>query len=205
MPVGSRRNHNVVDACFFNIVIPAAPGSFRVVLEAASAPDVFGVSTLSLALERIDCFFEHVNEPKQTLEIVKAHKGHLAGAYLRLLRFLVDNNTYLSYSWAEPRFQNPKHYSVTKTQAVSLVEYLSGVSNIGAETVILQGVLDKADRGNGTWRIITEETGVSGKIKQDGPSLAGLKIGNRYSFTCLEEIEETQGGARTKIAFLDGT
>lgn len=71
--------------------------------------------------------------------------------------------------------------------------------------MILQGVLDKADRGNGTWRIITEETGVSGKIKQDGPSLAGLKIGNRYSFTCLEEIEETQGGARTKIAFLDGT
>ena len=202
MPVGSRRNHNVVDACFFNIVIPAAPGSFRVVLEAASAPDVFGVSTLSLALERIDCFFEHVNEPKQTLEIVKAHKGHLAGAYLRLLRFLVDNNTYLSYSWAEPRFQNPKHYSVTKTQAVSLVEYLSGVSNIGAETVILQGVLDKADRGNGTWRIITEETGVSGKIKQDGPSLAGLKIGNRYSFTCLEEIEETQGGREQRSLFL---
>jgi len=57
----------------------------------------------------------------------------------------------------------------------------------------LKGMLDKADLGAGTWRIVTENGPYSGKIKQGGPSLAGLKLGGVYHFSCTEEIEN--GGA----------
>jgi len=57
----------------------------------------------------------------------------------------------------------------------------------------LKGMLDKADLGAGTWSILTENGPYSGKIKQGGPSLAGLKLGGVYHFSCKEEIEN--GGA----------
>ncbi|CAG1023250.1 hypothetical protein MTYM_02303 [Methylococcales bacterium] len=133
---GTRRGADRADAHLLNVVIPAAAGSFRLVLEAATAPDMFGHSPLADALERIDGFFEHVDDPKQTLAMVKAHRGHFAGAYLRLLRFLVENKTGLRYAWAELGDSSPRQHAVTKAEAVPLVEYLSGVSNVGAETVL---------------------------------------------------------------------
>lgn len=54
--------------------------------------------------------------------------------------------------------------------------------------------LDKADNGKGDWRLVTGQGDFSGKRKEDSPSLEGLKIGGRYQFTCLEEIEESQSG-----------
>ena len=81
-------------------VVPAATGSFRVMLEASRSPDLLGQNELSRALQRIDELFAHVGDPAQTLATVKAHRGHLAGAYLRLLRFLVETKTGLRYAWA---------------------------------------------------------------------------------------------------------
>lgn len=202
MSAASRRSNDVPDGHLLNVVVPAAPGSFRLVFEAASQSDIFGNNVLANALQRIDQFFEHVSNPKQTLDMVKQHRGHLAGAYLRMLRFLIEHKTGLRYAWAEPAFNSPKCYSVTNAQAIPLVEYLSGISNIGAETVVLQGTLEKADMGNGNWRLATEERDYSGKIKPGGPSLDGLKIGSRYKFNCLEEIEESQSGREQRTLFL---
>jgi hypothetical protein len=42
----------------------------------------------------------------------------------------------------------------------------------------------------------------SGKIKDGGPSLAGLKLESVYRFACLEEIEETQGGREQRALYL---
>ena len=36
----------------------------------------------------------------------------------------------------------------------------------------------------------------SGKVKEGGPSLEGLKIGGSYKFSCVEEIEEVEGTGR---------
>jgi hypothetical protein len=202
MSAGARRATDMPDAHLLNVVVPAAAGSFRLVFEAASLADIFGHNALANALQRIDQFFEHVDNPKQTLEMVKHHRGHLAGAYLRMLRFLVEHKTGLSYTWAEPDYLSSKGYSVSNAEAISLVEYLSGIANIGAETVVLMGILEKADKGNGNWRIVTNEREYSGKIKDDGPSLDGLKIGSCYRFTCLEEIEESQSGREQRTLFL---
>jgi CRISPR/Cas system CMR-associated protein Cmr3 (group 5 of RAMP superfamily) len=36
----------------------------------------------------------------------------------------------------------------------------------------------------------------SGKVREGGPSLDGLKVGGRYKFSCVEEIEEVESTGR---------
>ena len=192
----TRRAIDRSDQHLLDVVVPAATGSFRVVLAAAKTPDLLGQSELGRALQRVDELFEHVGDPRQALAAVKAHRGHLAGAYLRLLRFLVESKSGLRYAWAEPTFTQPHSRTVTEAEARPLVDLLSGVANLGAETAILVGALKKADVDSGAWRIATPEGDYSGKIKEGGPSLAGLKLECTYRFTCVEEIEEVQGSGR---------
>jgi len=86
----------------------------------------------------VDLLLENAGDPAKALATVKAHRGHLAGAYLRLLRFLVQNKTGLRYSWAEPTSAKPNQSrSVTEAEAGPLVEVLSSVSNLGGESVAL--------------------------------------------------------------------
>jgi hypothetical protein len=114
---GSRRMIDKTDAHLLDVVIPAAAGSFRVVLEAAKTPDMLGQSELARALQRVDVLFENASDPQMALATVKEHRGHLAGAYLRLLRFLVQHKTGLRYSWAEPGFVKPNYRSVGEAEA----------------------------------------------------------------------------------------
>lgn len=192
----NRRTIDKTDAHLMDVVIPAAAGSFRVVLEAAKTPDLLGQSELTRALQRVDVLFENAANPQKALATVKAHRGHLAGAYLRLLRFLVQHKTGLRYSWAEPGFAKPTYRSVSGAEAGPLVDVLSGVSNLGGESVTLVGAFEKANRGTGAWGLLTADGLFSGKVKEGGPSLEGLKIGGNYKFSCMEEIEEVEGTGR---------
>ncbi len=192
----NRRAIDKTDAHLMDVVIPAAAGSFRVVMEAAKTPDMLGQSELARALQRLDVLFENAGNPQRALATVKEHRGHLAGAYLRLLRFLVQHKTGLRYSWAEPGFAKPSNRAVTEAEAGPLVDVLSGVSNLGGESVTLVGAFEKANRGTGAWGLLTADGLFSGKVKEGGPSLEGLKIGGSYKFSCIEEIEEVEGTGR---------
>jgi len=84
------------------------------------------------------------------------------------------------------------------------VEVLSGISNLGAESINIVGKLEKADVVNDTWRISNEEGSFSGKVKDGGPSLNGLKIGGSYRFSCIEEIEFMEGtGREQRLLYLE--
>jgi len=191
-----RRAIDKTDAYLMDVIIPAATGSFRVVLEAAKTPDMLGQSELARALQRVDVLFANAADPTKALAIVKTHRGHLAGAYLRLLRFLVKHKTGLRYSWAEPNFAKPNYRAIAEAEAGPLVDVLSGVSNLGGESVTLVGEFEKVNRGTGAWGLLTEEGLQSGKVREGGPSLDGLKVGGRYKFACVEEIEEVEGTGR---------
>jgi hypothetical protein len=196
LPLDARRVIDRTDAHSMDVVIAAAPGSFRVVLEAASKPDLFGQSELARALQRVDVLFENAADPQKALATVKAHRGHLAGSYLRLLRFLVQHKTGLRYSWAEPSFSRARFGEVTESEAGPLVDTLSGISNLGSESVTLVGDFEKVNRSNGVWGLLTSEGPCSGKVREGGPSLDGLKVGGRYRFSCVEEIEEVEATGR---------
>ena len=81
-------------------------------------------------------------------------------------------------------------------EVAPLVSLLSGVSNLGSESVNLVGTLEEADMTRGTWRLATPEDKYSGEVKQGGPTLEGLELGRAYQFSCIEEIEEAEGTGR---------
>ncbi len=193
---GTRSRLHTDDGHLLDVVVPASAGSFRVVLEGSQTPGLFGIAELPRALRRVDSIFEHADSPEQTLITLKEYRGHLAGSYLRLLNFLIERKTGLQYSWAEPISVKASYGSVSESEATSLVEILSGVSNLGSEPVTLVGEFERVNRGVRSWGLLTEDGVRSGKIKEGGPSLNGLKVGGHYKFSCVEEIEEIEATGR---------
>ena len=192
------------DEDMMDVVVPAAAGSFRIVLEAANLPDLFGDSVLGKALQRVDMLFRHTADPHETLAVVRESRGHLAGAYLRLLRFLVDRRTGLRYSWAEPKSERTSHRSVLQAETGPLVEALSSVTDLGVEAVTLEGTFDRFNREGGAWGLLTTGGQRLGKIREGGPSLDGLEVGGRYVFYCDEVIEEVDiTGRESRTLYLN--
>ena len=180
-----RRDDDMLD-----VVVPAAAGSFQVILEASNLPDLFGENDLGRALPRVDLLFENTENAGATLAVAKENRGHLAGAYLKLLRFLAQSGTGLRYSWAEPAFDRPVTRSVSQVDAGRLAEVLSTVDKLASEEVTVEGAFERFNRGSGAWGLLTDEGRQTGKIASGGPSLDGLQVGGRYRFHCEEEIEE---------------
>jgi hypothetical protein len=190
------------DAHLLDVVIPAAAGSFRVFFEASKRPDMLGESELKRAMDLVDKIFA-AGETGSALEVAKKYKGHLAGSYLKLLRFLVQHKTGLKYSWAQPNSIKVNNYSVSQANASFILDALSEVYNLSEEEVILNGTLEKADIVNGTWRLKTSDGSSSGETPAGGPSLDGLKIGSRYRFLCTETVQESDAtGTEKRSLFL---
>ena len=185
--IGTERRQ---DDDMLDVVVPASAGSFQVILEASNLPDLLGGHDLGRALPRVDLLFENTANAGATLAVVKENRGHLAGAYLKLLRFLVRSGTGLRYSWAEPAFDHPITRSVSRVDAGRLVEVLSTVDRLASEKVTVEGAFERFNRSSGAWGLLTEEGRRTGKIASGGPSLDGLQVGGRYRFHCEEEIEE---------------
>ena len=184
------------DAHLLDVVVPAATGSFRIVLEAHKRADLLGHNELERAMERVDALFDGLDQPQVVLERVKAHKGHLSGAFLRLLRFLVEQRTGLRYQWATPNATKARRRAVSEAQSSAIVELLSGVSNLASEPILLVGVLEEADCVRGKWRLATEDAKEIGTVTDGGPSLEGLKLGGRYRFDCVEVLDAIDATGR---------
>ena len=199
-PAGFRRP----DDDLMDVVVPASAGSFRVVLEAANLPDLLGDSVLGIALHRVDTLFRNPADPQETLAAARESQGHLAGAYLRLLRFLVDRRTGLRYAWAGPKSERTNRRSVSQAETVPLVKVLSSVTDIGREAVTLDGTLERFNRGSGAWGLLTTGGQRLGKIDEGGPNLDGLEVGGRYVFYCEEVIEEVDiTGRESRTLYLN--
>ena len=189
MPSGDRQRTDRSDGHLMDVVVPAASGSFRVVMAASRPSDMFGNNELARALHQMDAVFESTRYPEEARENLQQYKGHLAGSYIKLLKCLVERNTGLNYAWAERMFDTSRHGGVTESVAKELVGYLNESSSLGIEEVQLAGVLERADRNSGSWRLLTEEGARSGRVAEPGPSLEGLVIGNRYVFYCVEDTQ----------------
>jgi len=82
-----------VDATM-DVVIPAAAGSFRVLARKRPEHLIYSQKRTRPSLQRVDALFENAGRTKRHCNI-KSHRA-LAGAYLRLLLFLVQTQTGLS-------------------------------------------------------------------------------------------------------------
>ena len=172
-----------------DVVVPAAPGSFRVVMVASRPGDMFGNNELARALQQVDAVFESARYPEEAKERLREYKGHLAGSYIKLLSCLVEHNTGLRYAWAERMFNAARHGGVTESVAKELVDVLGESGSLSVEDITLTGVLERTDRNSGSWRLLTDEGTRTGTVTEPSPDLNGLVIGNRYVFRCIAKAE----------------
>ena len=114
-----------------DVVVPAAPGSFRVILEAAAplgeplSRPALDPGDLTIALKRMDEVFQSAEHPDRAREILQRHKGELADAYIKLLGILAEKNTGFHYSWADPNLPRAEYGGVSAAVAKRLYETLS--------------------------------------------------------------------------------
>ena len=199
----SFRDRNAFDArdgYLMDVVVPAAPGSYRVILEAAKPPDKFGYGGLDLGLQRLDEVFACAGDPGLALESLQKHKGQLASSYIKLMQFLSDNDTGLSYSWAYPGLEAASYGGVSVADARRLASTLSGVTSRVTEFVMLEGEFERVNRRRGDWGLLTDNGGVkTGKIAAEGPELDGLEVGKRYRFQCEKATELVAGRERQTL------
>ena len=114
-----------------DVVVHAAPGSYRVILEAAAPlghtalPRLDEPGELVKGLERMDEVFQSAEYPDKAREILMEHKGDLADAYIKLLGILAKRNTGFNYSWADPHIPGAHYGGVSAAVAKRLYETLS--------------------------------------------------------------------------------
>ena len=202
LPQQARQQIDTTDAHVMDVVVPASAGSYRVVLEAANPPDMFGSGELVRGLRRLDEVFASADNPDVAQELLQAHRGHLAGAYIGLVQFLAAHGTGLRYGWADPAFSEVRHGGVSEVVARQLAESLSGVTNLATETVTLAGVFVRVNLETGDWGLLTDEGRRVGKLRDDSPTLDGLVTGKRYRFTCIEDIEVDAAGREKHTLYL---
>ena len=191
IPFASRKQIDVLDAHQMDAFV-FAPGSFRVFFEASKGPDLFGFVELQRALVKIDELTANADSPEKALEIMKKNKGHVAGAYIRLLDFLIKNRTALSYKWSSPTIQGTRGGTITERQAGPLLEIFNKAEPLGIETLNIHGVLKMANSKNQTWRLasLEDHQEYSGEVKEGAVGVSHLIIDNVYTFECEEHIEE---------------
>ena len=121
------------DGYLMDVVVPAAAGSFRVVLEAARAPDKFGYGGLVLGLQRLDAVFAAVEDPDLARDGLRKHQGRLAGSFIQLMQLLAASDTGINYSWAYPGSKVASYGGVSGADARRLAAALSGVDDLAAQ------------------------------------------------------------------------
>lgn len=185
----TRRPISATGAHLMDVTVPAAAGSYRIVMEPANPPDMFGYSELTRAMERVDRVFACGDDPTTARQTLQDHKGHLAGAYIKLMRMLADSETGLRYRWSAADSIESKTASVSRSQAKQLADDLENRIGLSIETVTITGRLEEAgDRLGGWW--IADNNGEHHHGRSEDPSkLEGLTIGNYYEFVCIESIE----------------
>ena len=131
LPKSSNPNSHAKDGYLMDVVVPAAPGSLRVILESAAPlgdpnrPQMFRPGELVKGLTRMDEVFQSAIEPDKAREILLKHEGELADAYIKLLGILAKRNTGFNYSWSDPQIRISQYGGVSAGVAKALYEALA--------------------------------------------------------------------------------
>ena len=187
-----------------DVAVPAKPGSFKMILVPAQQNDLFGDADVGRGLELIDELLSSVDDPQATLERVKKYTGHTASSLVKLIRFIVEQNLTIKYSWTSPHGGNVSSRTITQREAVPLLDLLSSTENLQIERFAVTGRLTVLNINSESWRIDSLDSSdhFIGKCAP-GVTVSGLTGGEVYTFVCEEKIEEVAAtGREIKTVFL---
>ncbi len=183
-----------------DVVIPAAAGSFKVLLESAKPRDLLGVNhALVSTLRTVDKLFFSIagaNEPPMQSAKLRGSLHKLD----ELLQFLNRNDTSLNYAWAEPKFETPRSRRMSAKQIRSYIATRKNISEPPTENVqnmTLFGEVERVNRKMKTWGLYTDDGSIlKGVVDEDGHQLNGLTVGEQYEFVCLKIMAEGDAEAK---------
>ena len=198
------------DGHLMDVVAHAAPGSYRVILEAAAPigqmalPLLDEPGALVKGLERMDEVFKNAQDPDKAQEIFLDHEKSLEEAYIRLLKILADKDTGFNYSWADPLIPQTHYGGVSAPVAKELYGTLSVPKKIvRTEKVEIEGKFERVALRPGTWGLDTGEDNKRGETREGGHTLEGLTVGARYRFHCTAEVKRDATGREDTTLYLD--
>ena len=181
-----------------------SPSSFKVHIKAKTYADMFSNVDICRALEIIDTLLKNADDPEITLEILKDNKGHIASNYRKLIEYIIENNTPITYSWTVPKSDKIHTSYIYKKQAVDIYEKMITAVELNSEEIVVIGEFTKVDVEKNLWKIMDDEGkhysgSISEKVKI---SLKGVTAGiKKYSFKLEETIEESEISAKEKYIY----
>lgn len=189
-----------LDVCAFS-----KEGSFVFRLQSATKSDLANEVEVSRALTKVIDLCNNIGNIEKTTEIVKENKGHLANAFIRFLEVLVNTDSSVEMSLAEPSSKKTKRISVRRKEAELLYNELNSKKELGVEENSFIGGVTQVNIKTGTWTIQNEEDNhpYNGSIKEgSNVSLSGIVIDkNRYRFDCEEHLEAVTGTGKEKTSY----
>ena len=174
----------------FDMVVAAAPGSFRVLLETSGRQTPEFNARMSEALRGIDTLFKHSEDPAKVFGALVEHHARVSAAYLKLLQLLNKNETGLRYAWTSGEARGIHSGKVSRQQAKSLAEALIKDRHSG-KVFEREGELYRCNSRTGSWGLTTAQGRLFGKARLNDQDLTGLRLGGRYKFTCRLEYDLT--------------
>ena len=188
LPRNLRSVTPVDEAVLMDVVIPAAAGSFCVLLEAASNDQECGGGELSRGLEVVDALFAGA-QARNGINVLRQTGGRLASTYMKMVNFVAEERVGFRYSWAEPAFSQVRRNSISVNRARRLRDLMGEAVNQELPEVSVMGRLVRADLKTGAWALESATEVYKGTAGPNRSLLSGLVVGRDYRFLCTAEIE----------------
>ncbi|HBK47892.1 MAG TPA: hypothetical protein DDZ74_00710 [Pseudomonas sp.] len=173
-------------------------GSFTVQVRSADSGDILGENrALISAFTKLNEFLNVAANPDDAVKFLLSVKGHAASSLMNLLNFVSENDCQLTNRWSTPGMHSSSMGKIRVASAQNIIQKCRQREDLSTEMLDLVGVVDSADVSARTWKIIVDGVSYSGSVKEGSDlNLAGITLGNRYSFRCEEKIEIVSGTGR---------
>ena len=188
VPKNLRSPTPVEEAVLMDVVVPAAAGSFSVMLAAARHGSEDAPGELSRGLEVVDALFAGA-KANDGVSVVTKTGGRLASTYMKLVNFVAEAQVGFRYSWTEPALSQVRRSSISVDEARHLWTLMGEAVNRKQRGVSVIGRLVKANLKTGAWILESEKGVYKGTAGTDASLLSGLVVGQDYRFWCTAEIE----------------
>lgn len=187
-------------------VFAFSAGSFTVNMQSKASADWTGYVDIERALAFVDAAVSASNDAEKAVLFLRENRGHFLNAYRALLKFIVENDSPLSYEWSIPEYAVPRHNAINVEIATELYDILTIQESLTTERVDLTGLVLAASVINNTWTLRSEDGEHSGKVAPGSPvRLDGITLETqRYRFHCEEILQEvaSTGEETTELLLL---